>query len=156
MESSEVISTDKTTVVIDVNPWMTQDTIIFVDGHEAGGKNHNTVLKGFFKAQSKALGTVQIMIGAMVFILGIVLTTNVYNYSAILDCSGITYWGSLIYISAGSLSVDAQNKRHPYVVKDFLGMNVFSAVTAGIAILLMGIQLALISMDDPGLYVERY
>ncbi|XP_016143275.1 uncharacterized protein [Sinocyclocheilus grahami] len=153
MESSKVISTDKPTVVIEVNPQVIQDTVIFVDGH-AGGKNHNTALKGFFKAQPKALGTVQIMIGAMIFILGIVLTSNVYSYSAILDYSGISYWGSLIYISAGSLSVAAQNKHHPCVVKASLGINVFSAITAGMAILLMGIQLALISMDHPSLYVE--
>ncbi|XP_059405175.1 membrane-spanning 4-domains subfamily A member 8-like [Carassius carassius] len=156
MESSKDISTDKPTVVIDVNPQVIQDTVIFVDGHEAGGKNHNAVLKRFFKVQPKALGTVQIMNGGIVFILGVILTSSVYNYSAILDHSGINYWGSLIYISAGSLSVAAQNKHHPCVVKASLGINVFSAITAGIAIHLMGIQLALISMDHPSLYVEYF
>uniref|UniRef100_A0A9J8AE65 Si:dkey-238j22.1 n=1 Tax=Cyprinus carpio carpio TaxID=630221 RepID=A0A9J8AE65_CYPCA len=100
--------------------------------------------------------TVQIMIGAMVFILGIVLTSSIYNYTAILEYSGINYWGSFIYISAGCLSVAAQNKHHPCVVKASLGINVFSAITAGMAIHLMGIQLALISMDNPSLYVEYF
>uniref|UniRef100_A0A8C1U2S5 Si:dkey-174k12.3 n=1 Tax=Cyprinus carpio TaxID=7962 RepID=A0A8C1U2S5_CYPCA len=154
MESSKVVSTDKPTVFIEVNPKVIQDTVIFFDGHEAGGKNHTTALKGFLKAQPKALGTVQIMIGAMVFILGIVLTSSIYNYTAIIEYSGINYWGSFIYISAGCLSVAAQNKHHPCVVKASLGINVFSAITAGMAIHLMGIQLALISMDNPSLYVE--
>ncbi len=62
MESSKVISTDKPTVVIEVNPLVIKDTVIFVDGHEAGGKNHNIALKGFFKAQPKALGVMHLMI----------------------------------------------------------------------------------------------
>ncbi|CAM4650942.1 unnamed protein product [Leuciscus chuanchicus] len=40
--------------------------------------------------------TVQVMIGAMVFFLGVLLTINDYNYPAILVYSGITYWGSWI------------------------------------------------------------
>jgi len=39
-------------------------------------------------------------------------------------------------------------------VKASLGMNVFSAVTAGLAIPLMSVQLAVISMMDPSLYAE--
>uniref|UniRef100_A0A8C2D2L0 Membrane-spanning 4-domains, subfamily A, member 17C.1 n=1 Tax=Cyprinus carpio TaxID=7962 RepID=A0A8C2D2L0_CYPCA len=116
MESSKVVSTDKPTVFIEVNPKVIQDTVIFFDGHEAGGKNHTTALKGFLKAQPKALGTVQIMIGVMVFLLGIVLTANFYIFSTISVISGITIWGSFIYISTGSLSVAAQNKLHPCVV----------------------------------------
>lgn len=60
MESSKLISTDKPTVVIEVNPQVIQDTVIFVDGHEAGG--NNIALKGFLKAQPKALGVMHLMI----------------------------------------------------------------------------------------------
>ncbi|XP_059403164.1 membrane-spanning 4-domains subfamily A member 12-like [Carassius carassius] len=154
MESSKVISTDKATVFIQINPQETKDSVIFVDGQPAMGTNLNTTLKEFFKPQPKALGTVQIMIGVMVFSLGILHTTNFYRYSAIVVFSGITYWGSLIYISAGSLSVAAQKKRNPCLVKASLGMNVASAITAGLAIILMGIQLKVISMDDPRFHAE--
>uniref|UniRef100_A0A671QUM7 Uncharacterized protein n=1 Tax=Sinocyclocheilus anshuiensis TaxID=1608454 RepID=A0A671QUM7_9TELE len=142
MERCKVISTDKTTVVIQINPQEAKDSVIFVDGQQARGTNLNTTLKGFLKAQPKALGTVQIMIGVMVFLLGILHTTNFYKYSAIVVYSGITYWGSFIYISAGSLSVAAQKKLNPCVVKASLGMNVISAITAGLTILLMGIEIA--------------
>ncbi|XP_043096006.1 membrane-spanning 4-domains subfamily A member 8-like [Puntigrus tetrazona] len=155
MESRKVVLADKTTVAIEVNPQVTEDTVIFVNGDEAGGKNHNTAFKGFFKAQPKALGTVQIMNGAMVFILGFILTSSVYSYSAILDYSGINYWGALIYVSAGSLSVTAQNK-YPCLVKASLGLNLFSAITAGMAIVLMGVQIALLSLDLPSLYDEYF
>uniref|UniRef100_A0A8C1IY34 Membrane-spanning 4-domains, subfamily A, member 17C.1 n=1 Tax=Cyprinus carpio TaxID=7962 RepID=A0A8C1IY34_CYPCA len=149
MESSKVVSTDKPTVFIEVNPKVIQDTVIFFDGHEAGGKNHTTALKGFLKAQPKALGTVQIMIGVMVFLLGIVLTANFYIFSTISVISGITIWGSFIYISTGSLSVAAQNKLHPCVLKASLGMNVISAITAGISIILMGADIGITTQERP-------
>ncbi|XP_077094736.1 membrane-spanning 4-domains subfamily A member 12-like [Siphateles boraxobius] len=84
--------------------------------------------------------TVQIMIGVVVFLLGIVRTIA-FDYPVISVFSGITYWGSIIFIIAGSLSVSAQNKLHLCVVKASLIMNVFSAITAGIAIGLMCIEI---------------
>ncbi|XP_058644377.1 C-type lectin domain family 12 member B-like isoform X2 [Onychostoma macrolepis] len=48
------------------------------------------------------------------------------------------------YISAGSLSVAAQNKRSPCLVKASQEMNIFSTLIAMIAILLMSLQLAFI------------
>ncbi|XP_050974237.1 membrane-spanning 4-domains subfamily A member 4A-like isoform X2 [Labeo rohita] len=141
MEISEVFSTDKATVVIQINPHA-KDSIIYVDGQET--VKHDAALKGFFKAQPKALGIVQIMSGITIFSLGVFLTINV-EFPNIVVISGLTYWGSLIYIAAGSLSVAAQNKRHLRLVKASLGMNVFSAITAGLSICLMGIQLAVSS-----------
>ncbi|KAK9969957.1 hypothetical protein ABG768_028098 [Culter alburnus] len=152
METSRVISTDKATVVIQINPQAAQNAVICDDGQEARGEYHNTALKGFFKAQPKALGTVQIMIGVMIFLFGIVLTANVYHFGSLYVFSGITYWGSFIYISAGSLSVAAQNKLHPCVVKASLGMNVISAITSVIAVLLMGMQMGI----DPRGYRNCY
>ncbi|XP_050973568.1 membrane-spanning 4-domains subfamily A member 4A-like [Labeo rohita] len=136
MEITEVISTDRTAIVIQINP-QAKD---YADEQEARGTYHNSALKGFFKGQPKALGTVQIMIGVMVFSLGIVYNANINRMVTISLAAGINYWGSVIYISAGSLSVAAQNKLHPCVVKASLGMNVFSATTATIAILLMGLD----------------
>ncbi|XP_048048333.1 membrane-spanning 4-domains subfamily A member 4A-like isoform X1 [Megalobrama amblycephala] len=152
METSRIISNDKATVVIQVNPQAAQNAVICDDGQEARGAHHNTALEGFFKAQPKALGTVQIMIGVMIFLLGIVLNINVYHFGTLYVYSGITYWGSFIYISAGSLSVAAQNKLHPCVVKASLGMNVISAITSAIAVLLMGIQIRIDSMGYPSCY----
>ncbi|XP_026111387.1 membrane-spanning 4-domains subfamily A member 4A-like [Carassius auratus] len=139
MENSNVITSDKATVIIQVNPQLGQDTVIIDDGQQTRGTYHNTGLKGFFKAQPKALGTVQIMTGVMLFLLGIVLTASLNRFYSIIVISGITYWGSFIYISTGSFSVAAQNKLHPCVVKVSLGMNVISAITVAISILLISI-----------------
>ncbi|XP_016300319.1 membrane-spanning 4-domains subfamily A member 4D-like [Sinocyclocheilus anshuiensis] len=155
METREVLSTDKATVVIQINP-QANDSVIYVDGQET--IKHNAVLKEFFKAQPKALGIVQIMIGVTVFLLGVVLTWRLTisdYYPKFVVNSGITYWGSFIYVSAGSLSVAAQNKCNPCLVKASLGMNVFSAITAGLAILLMGVQLG-ISLEYPRFDVQNF
>ncbi|XP_067310535.1 membrane-spanning 4-domains subfamily A member 5-like [Pseudorasbora parva] len=161
METSKVISTDKATVVIQVNPQVTQNTINGDDGQETRRAYGNTALAEFFKAQPKALGTVQIMIGVVIFLFGIVRTIVSFRGPFISVFSGITFWGSLIYIAAGSLSVAAQNKLHLCVVKASLIMNVLSAITAVADIVLMSIEMEMISgvsyyCYDCSTYVNLY
>ncbi|KAF5896772.1 membrane-spanning 4-domains subfamily A member 4A-like, partial [Clarias magur] len=90
-------------------------------------------LTAFMKGEPKALGTVQIMIGVWTFLFGIVLSTFSLSPGII---SGITLWGSLLFISSGALSVAAANNSNSCVVKAALGMNVVSAVAAAIALIL--------------------
>nr|XP_055055565.1 membrane-spanning 4-domains subfamily A member 4A-like isoform X2 [Misgurnus anguillicaudatus] len=137
--SSQVVSVDNATVVIQINPQIGQES---AEGQDKRGTYYNAPLQRFLKVQPKSLGIVQIMIGVVTLLTGIVLTMNARNF-ILTVFSGIHFWGSFIYISAGSLSVAAEYKLHSCVVKASLGMNVVSAITAGVAIILMSIQLPL-------------
>ncbi|XP_014048148.1 membrane-spanning 4-domains subfamily A member 4A [Salmo salar] len=93
------------------------------------GQTVSSVLGSFRAGHPKALGTIQIMIGLMVLLTGIVMTAGpqVDNIGVL---SGIFVWGSIIYVVAGSLTVAADNKLDKCLVKGSLGMNVVATVTA--------------------------
>ncbi|XP_047670080.1 membrane-spanning 4-domains subfamily A member 4A-like [Tachysurus fulvidraco] len=90
-------------------------------------------LAAFLKGKPKALGTVQIIIGSLTFLLGIVLTSLVVTPMVV---SGITLCGSLVFVSCGALSIAIAKRNNPCMVKASLEMNMFSAVVAGVFIIL--------------------
>uniref|UniRef100_A0AAR2LTZ0 Uncharacterized protein n=1 Tax=Pygocentrus nattereri TaxID=42514 RepID=A0AAR2LTZ0_PYGNA len=102
--------------------------------------NQNLHIKKPLKGEPKALGTVQIMIGIMTLFFGIVKTVYSPHVGVY---SGVTYWGSCLYITSGALSVAAGNKANTCVVRSSLVMNIISAVAAGIAMVLLSFDIAL-------------
>ncbi|XP_017548526.1 membrane-spanning 4-domains subfamily A member 4A-like [Pygocentrus nattereri] len=116
------------------------------------GENISTggPLQNFLKGEPKALGTVQIMIGLMTFMFGIVIT--IYVDLIITVYSGIAFWGALMYIITGSLAVAASNKLHRCVVKGALVMNVLSSIVAGVAIILLSLDFVISALYAPCRY----
>ncbi|XP_069041251.1 membrane-spanning 4-domains subfamily A member 4A-like [Lepisosteus oculatus] len=97
-----------------------------------------TKLRRFLAGEPKALGVVEIMIGVVLFLFGIV---EAVNPESIAVFSGIPFWGSIIYIVSGILSILAKKKVTPCLVKASLGMNIFSTITAGICIIMYSMDM---------------
>ncbi|XP_063054489.1 membrane-spanning 4-domains subfamily A member 4A-like [Engraulis encrasicolus] len=87
----------------------------------------------FLIGKPMALGTVQIMIGVVVLLFGVV---NACYAMTISIFSGVMFWGAIIYMVAGGLTVGASKSPNLCLVRASLGMNIFSTITAGIAIIL--------------------
>ncbi|XP_031431671.1 membrane-spanning 4-domains subfamily A member 4A-like isoform X2 [Clupea harengus] len=113
----------------------------------------SSMLGKFLKGEPTALGTVQIMIGVVVFLFGIV---TAFYASTISTFSGIMFWGAIIYITAGSLTVRANKKLNQCLVKASLGMNILSTTTAGIAIILHSLDLTVSIYPYNACYGESY
>ncbi|XP_061088947.1 membrane-spanning 4-domains subfamily A member 4D-like isoform X2 [Conger conger] len=96
-----------------------------------------SVMGKFLKGDPKALGTVQIMIGVMEVLFGIVLAINAESLAVY---SGIVFWGALMFISSGALSVAASNKPNNCLVRAALVMNILCTIAAAIAIILLSLD----------------
>ncbi|XP_072539496.1 membrane-spanning 4-domains subfamily A member 4A-like [Salminus brasiliensis] len=134
------------TIVTHVIPPATGNSTATVQNVSSGGS-----LQKFLKGEPKALGTVQIMTGLLMVLIGIVI--SILAHPPIVVYSGISFWGGLLYITAGSLSVSASNKLNRCVVKGSLTMNIISTMAAAIAIIMFSIDLAIMS---PMCYYSDY
>ncbi|KAJ7992106.1 hypothetical protein DPEC_G00275110 [Dallia pectoralis] len=101
----------------------------------------STKLGSFRSVHPKALGTVQIMVGLVILLIGIVMASSprLDNVGVV---SGIFVWGSIIYVIAGSLTVAADNHLNKCLVKGSLGMNVVVTVMSFVGIILYSLDTA--------------
>ncbi|XP_050923830.1 membrane-spanning 4-domains subfamily A member 4D [Lates calcarifer] len=96
-------------------------------------------IQKFSRASPMALGTVQIMIGLITLLFGIVM---VIHADTLGDFSGVFVWGALIYIIAGSLTVAAGKSPNRYQVNLILLFSVVTAVASSVATILCSLDAA--------------
>nr|XP_046161853.1 membrane-spanning 4-domains subfamily A member 4A-like [Oncorhynchus gorbuscha] len=149
MSSSQTTTTNGAVVITHVYPYGNGMGVAGIaSAPHCLGQTVSSVLGSFRAGHPKALGTIQITIGLIMLLTGIVMTAGpqVDNIGVL---SGIFVWGSIIYVVAGSLTVAADNKLNKCLVKGSLGMNVVATVTA-----LTGTILH--SLDSAGILYRYY
>ncbi|XP_039101017.1 membrane-spanning 4-domains subfamily A member 4A-like isoform X2 [Hyaena hyaena] len=114
------------------NP-LKKDNIIPVD---------QTNLKIFLTGEPQILGVAQILIGVMkvcLFAIGLCFHLSDFHYWCLpLNMiSGYPVWGSLFFFLSGAMSIAAGRKMTLNLIKGSLGMNMLSAITGTIGILML-------------------
>ncbi|GLD58150.1 membrane-spanning 4-domains subfamily A member 15-like isoform X1 [Lates japonicus] len=100
---------------------------------QGAAPQHLVGIQKFTKGRPMALGTIQIMIGLITLLFGIVMAINADTLGVF---SGFFIWGALIHILAGSLTVAAGKSLNRCLVNGTLGVSVLAAVVSCIATIL--------------------
>ncbi|XP_034154625.2 membrane-spanning 4-domains subfamily A member 6A-like [Pangasianodon hypophthalmus] len=98
------------------------------------------------KVDLKSLGTIQTMIGAVIFMFGIVTQNITFAVSV---NSAVMYWGSLCFFISGALAIASVDYHHPRLVKSSLVMNLISTVAASVALVVLFVDVVRISGELP-------
>ncbi|XP_073453766.1 membrane-spanning 4-domains subfamily A member 15-like [Aquarana catesbeiana] len=103
---------------------------------------HQTFLRG----KPTALGILLVVVGVLEIVLGIVSATTptglVSLFLFVSSISGIDFWGAIIYIIAGALTIVAGTNPNSCMIKGSLGMNIVTAIFSFIAFILVCVDLA--------------
>ncbi|XP_073414892.1 membrane-spanning 4-domains subfamily A member 4D-like [Dendrobates tinctorius] len=97
--------------------------------------------KTFLKGKPKALGIVLILAAILQVMVGIGLIFTTFSVSL---PSGIPFWGPIIYIIAGSLTIAAQAKPSTCLIKGSLSMNILTITFSVIGLVLTCVDLGII------------
>ncbi|XP_073537350.1 membrane-spanning 4-domains subfamily A member 4D-like isoform X1 [Phyllobates terribilis] len=97
--------------------------------------------KTFLKGKPKALGIVLILAAILQVLVGIGLIFTTFSVSL---PSGIPFWGPIIYIIAGSLTIAAQAKPSICLIKGSLSMNILTITFSVIGLVLTCVDLGFI------------
>ncbi|XP_054828037.1 membrane-spanning 4-domains subfamily A member 15-like isoform X1 [Eublepharis macularius] len=107
--------------------------------------NHQVGLREkLYKAETKTLGAIQIIIGMIhIGFGGVSVVIHRMAYVPFATVAGYPFWGGLFFIVSGSLSVAAEKHQDICLVKRSVGMNITSAVMAAFGVVLYITDLAI-------------
>ncbi|XP_056387710.1 membrane-spanning 4-domains subfamily A member 4A-like isoform X2 [Hyla sarda] len=108
----------------------------------------------FLKGKPRALGIVLIVSAILEIALGIGLCFLMFS---ITSPSGISFWGPIFYIIAGSLTIAAHAKPNLCLVKGSLSLNIISSIFSIVAVILNIVDLGTIGCYNySGYYNGNY
>ncbi|XP_072280448.1 membrane-spanning 4-domains subfamily A member 8-like [Pyxicephalus adspersus] len=107
----------------------------------------------FLKGKPRVLGNVLLFSGSLEIVLGIASIYTAGGYSLI---SAIDFWGAIIYIIAGSLTLSAAARPNICMIKGSLAMNILTAFFSVIAFVLVCLDLAAVSILKSDTYYNVF
>ncbi|XP_063063064.1 membrane-spanning 4-domains subfamily A member 4A-like [Engraulis encrasicolus] len=103
------------------------------------GVQEVALLQTFLRGHPKTLGAIELFIGGVLFMFGVEMTIQPHTLSA---QSGFNFWGGLMFVSAGALSIAANTKLTEILVKASMGMHILCMHSAVIGIVLLSLDLS--------------
>ncbi|XP_069713406.1 membrane-spanning 4-domains subfamily A member 15-like isoform X1 [Phaenicophaeus curvirostris] len=110
-------------------------------------------VRGFRKAQPKALGTIHIFTGIIHICFGIILTISEHRNPSIPVASGIFFWLGLLLLVSGSLLVESEKRDNILLVKTCCIVNVGVILSTLVATLLHTVAIV---HDLPGCQANTF
>ncbi|XP_069660639.1 membrane-spanning 4-domains subfamily A member 15-like [Haliaeetus albicilla] len=104
-------------------------------------------VRGFRRAQPKALGTIHIFTGIIHVCFGIILTVSEYRKPSLPVASGVLFWLGLLLLVSGSLLVESEKRDNILLVKTCCVVNMGVILSTLVATL---VHTTAITHDAPG------
>ncbi|XP_075568420.1 membrane-spanning 4-domains subfamily A member 15-like [Pelecanus crispus] len=104
-------------------------------------------VRGFRRAQPKALGTIHIFTGIVHVCFGIILTVSEYGTPSLPVASGVLFWLGFMLLVSGSLLVESEKRDNILLVKTCCIVNMVVILSTLVATL---IHTTAITRDIPG------
>ncbi|XP_033013420.1 membrane-spanning 4-domains subfamily A member 8-like [Lacerta agilis] len=114
-------------------------------GQQVGNPNNQPQtgwMEKLVKVETKTLGAIQILIGLIHIGFGSVSAVLCSWLLTLATLGGYPFWGGLFFIISGTLSVLAEKRVTPCLVRGSIGMNITSAVMALVGIILYLVELS--------------
>lgn len=107
----------------------------------SGAKKTPVTFKAHKELHMKALGTVLILAGLMQISFGIIMTAAEEELYSLTTQSRVYFWGGLVGIYAGCMTVVLATTENVKMIKASLGSNAVNAVLGAVALILYMVQL---------------
>ncbi|XP_030046984.1 membrane-spanning 4-domains subfamily A member 15 [Microcaecilia unicolor] len=114
-------------------------------GYSTSRSRCTVVLQKLNKVHPRVLGSLQILVGVLLIGFGIFLAYLTRYLETFTIHSGLPFWGGLIFIISGSLSIAAYRTGYWCLVRSSLWLNTVGALTAASAIIAISADIHLLT-----------